>query len=271
MTGIFRDYDPGDEMMFGEDAHDYLNRVLGKNIKHVDLKNEDEYTFNEFNNDDEEMTGDNTTPTSDTVTDEKLNDVMLKKPLAVTVSASNEFIDEPNAELAVSPSEYIDEPMEEEEQEITDTQSENKEVIRDLVDASVDAENLPIPMIEGTKAIQKSASQIVANVEPEKNLALLKNTLSYLPMPLFPAVADSVANTLMDAKDENGLPIFESKKEIIKLLKDLRNSKLRNTSKSGRSVGKKAGNRKRKHERDYLDYMLTKRINPAVLITPRMK
>lgn len=230
---------------------------------------------NIFNSDDEEMTGYNTTPTSETPTDEQLNPVMTKKPLADNVSASNRFIDEPKAELADSSSEYIDEPMEEEEQEITDTQSENKEVIRDLVDTPVDTpvddENLPVPMIEDTKAIQKSASQIVANVEPEKNLALLKNTLSYLPMPLFPAVADSVANTLMDAKDENGLPIFESKKEIIKLLKDLRNSKLRNTSKSGRSVGKKAGNRKRKHERDYLDYMLTKRINPAVLITPRMK
>jgi hypothetical protein len=228
-------------------------------------------TDNIFNSDDEVMMGYNTTPTSETVTDEKLNDVMIKKPLRDTVSESNRFIAKSDSERADSSSEYIDEPTEEEEQEITDTQSENEEVKRDLIDAPVDAENLPVPMIESTKAIQKSASQIVANVEPEKNLALLKNTLSYLPMPLFPAVADSVANTLMDAKDENGLPIFESKKEIIKLLKDLRNSKLRNTSKSGRSVRKKAGNKKRNHERDYLDYMLTKRINPAVLITPRMK
>ena len=247
----------------------------GKDNKQEEKKKEDENTFNIFSSDDEEIAGYNRTPTSETPTDEtptdeKLNDVMLKKPLNETVSASNRFIEEPNAELADSSSEYIDEPMGEEEE-----QSENKEVIRDLIDAPVNApvddKQLPIPMIEGTKAIQKSASQIVANVEPEKNLALLKNTLSYLPMPLFPAVADSVANTLMDAKDENGLPIFESKKEIIKLLKDLRNSKLRNTSKSIRSVGKKAGNKKRKHERDYLDYMLTKRINPAVLITPRMK
>lgn len=252
----------------------------GKDNKQEEKKKEDENTFNIFSSDDEEIAGYNRTPTSETPTsetptDEGLNPVMVKKTLADNVSASNRFIDEPNAELADSSNEYIDEPMGEEEQEIIDKQSENEEVAGDLVDAPanapVDDEQLPIPMIEGTKAIQRSASQIVANVEPEKNLALLKNTLSYLPMPLFPAVADSVANTLMDAKDENGLPIFESKKEIIKLLKDLRNSKLRNTSKSGRSVGKKAGNRKRKHERDYLDYMLTKRINPAVLITPRMK
>ena len=204
-----------------------------------------------------------------------MNYNMKKEPLPVKVDKLQKFTQEP----ADSSDEYIDEPDEEEEEEEEEAIPEeieevDEKVINDdveITEQTPSIQDMPPAIQEEQRAIQRLASQVVANEEPEKNLALIKNTLSYLPMPLFPYVADSVANTLMDAKDENGKPIFESKNEIIKLLKDLRNSKLRKTSKSGRSVGKKAGKGKRKHERDYIDYMLTKRINPAVLITPRMK
>lgn len=233
-----------------------------------------------------------------------VNEILQKKPLYETITPTSRFMTQ-----SETTDEYIDEPTEEEDAGI-DTRansegiSEDTKEIKDdnefdddpeavaddelgmlaenithdaLMDSFRDIEKkgllneMPPAVIEEEKASQKLAAKIVAKEEPKKNLALLSNTLANLPTSIMPYVADSVASTLLDAKDENGLPIFESKNEIIKLLKDLRNSKLRKGSKSGKKKVGKTKSSKGKHERDYMDYMLTKRINPAILITPKMR
>lgn len=212
-----------------------------------------------FTSEDEEVMGGNAIP-SNTPTNEELNDMMIKKPLPEQVKAAEEVTNEPMAEYIDGlTSDYYEEEEEqaEEEENKTEAKTENET-----------PEALPALMKSYKGTIDKSAAQVVANIEPEKNLALLNNTLSYLPTSIFPYVADSVASTLLDAKDENGKPIFESKNEIVKLLKDFRNSKLRKSSKSGKKTKKQ---KKGRHERDYMDVMLSKRINPALLITPRMR
>lgn len=242
-------------------------------------------------------------------TTKPINDMMKGKTLSEKVKTADDIVSniEPVNETS---DEYIDEPTEEEDAGIDTransegiSEEDTKEIKNDndfdddqeaiesdelrmlaenithdaLMDSFRDIEKkellneMPPAVIEEEKAIQKAASKIVAKEEPEKNLALLSNTLANLPTSIMPYVADSVASTLLDAKDENGLPIFENKNEIIKLLKDLRNSKLRKGSKSGKKKVGKTKSSKGKHERDYMDYMLTKRINPAILITPRMK
>ena len=140
--------------------------------------------------------------------------------------------------------------------------------------AVVEYENVPAPIREQEKAIVKLASQIVANQEAEKNLSILSETLANMPPALFPQATEIVASTLIDAKDGNGNRIWDDKKEIIEMLKKLKNAKSKKQSpKGGRAGGKRGGKNvsKKPHEKDYLDYMMTKRINPAILITPRMK
>ena len=239
-------------------------------------------------------------------TTKPINDVMKGKTLSEKVKTADDIVSniEPVNETT---DEYIDEPDEEEDtREIKDAGIDtraNSEGISDnefdddpeaiesdelrmlaenvthdvVMDSLRDIEKkellneMPPAVIEEEKASQKLAAKVVAKEDPEKNLALLSNTLANLPTSIMPYVADSVASTLLDAKDENGLPIFESKNEIIKLLKDLRNSKLRKGSKSGKKKVGKTKSGKGKHERDYMDYMLTKHINPEILITPKMK
>ena len=238
-----------------------------------------------------------------------INDVMKGKTLSKKVKTADDIVSniEPVSETT---DEYIDEPNEEEDtREIKDDnefdddpEAAEQDEIRMLAENTVNKavagalnkiylgdeesdefeEEITPAVIEEEKASQKLAAKVVAKEEPEKNFALLSNTLANLPTSIMPYVADSVASTLLDAKDENGLPIFESKNEIIKLLKDLRNSKLRKVSKLGKKKVGKTKSGKGKHatrsgrasegsERDYMDYMLTKRINPAILITPKMK
>lgn len=214
------------------------------------------------------------------------NPVVKGKTLSEKVNTADNIVSniEPVSETT---DEYIDEPDEEEDEEDTREIKDDDDdeigmfaenITHDvLMDSIRDIEKsellkeMPPSVIEKEKALMKAADRIVAKEEPEKNLALIANTMAYLPTSIMPYVADSVASTLLDAKDENGLPIFESKNEIIKLLKDLRNSKLRKGSKVGKKKVGKTKSGKSKRERDYMDYMLTKRINPAILITPKMK
>lgn len=270
----------------------------GNNTKPKDDKPDDK-EFNIFSDDDETITGYKNADTPN-------NPVMKGKTLSGKVKTADNIVSniEPVSETTDG---YIDEPDEEEDtKEIKDVDEfdddpeavagidtrANSEEISDDDELGMLAENIihdaymdsfrdiekngllnemPPAVIEEEKASQKLAAKIVAKEEPKKNLALLSNTLANLPTSIMPYVADSVASTLLDAKDENGLPIFESKNEIIKLLKDLRNSKLRKGSKSGKKKVGKTKSSKGKHERDYMDYMLTKRINPAILITPKMR
>lgn len=236
------------------------NKLTGNSNKKP-KKEEKKEELEIFNSEDEEVMGGNVTP-SNTPANEELNDVMIKKPLPEQVKAAEGVTNEPMAEyIAGLSGDYYEEEeeMEEEEEEEANTEAKPE---------TEPTESLPALMESYKDTIDKSAALVVANKEPEKNLALLNNTLSYLPTSIFPYVADSVASTLLDAKDENGKPIFESKNEIVKLLRDFRNSKLRKSSKSGK---KKKKQKKGRHERDYMDVMLAKRINPALLITPRMK
>lgn len=233
------------------------NKLTGNSNKKT-KKEEKKEELEIFNSEDEEVMGGNVAA-SNTPANEELNAAMIKKPLPEQVKAAEGVINESMAEyIAGLSGDYYEE---EEEMEEEEEQAEAKP-------AAEPAESLPALMESYKDTIDKSAALVVANKEPEKNLALLNNTLSYLPTSIFPYVADSVASTLMDAKDENGKPIFESKNEIIKLLKDFRNSKLRKSAKSGKKTKKQ---KKGRHERDYMDVMLAKRINPALLITPRMK
>lgn len=243
----------------------FLDRILMKKLfgfggnedKKENKKKDKKEELEIFNSEDEELMGGDVTP-SNTPTNEVLNDAMIKKPLPEQVKAAEGVTNESMAEyIAGLSGDYYEEEEMEEEEEQAEAKTETEP-----------AESLPALMESYKDTIDKSAALVVANKEPEKNLALLNNTLSYLPTSIFPYVADSVASTLMDAKDENGKPIFESKNEIIKLLRDFRNSKLRKSSKSGKKTKKQ---KKGRHERDYMDVMLSKRINPALLITPRMK
>lgn len=264
----------------------------GNKAKPKDDKPNDK-EFNIFSDDDETITGYKNADTPN-------NPVMKGKTLSEKVNTADVVSNiEPVNE---STDEYIDDPNEEEDEEDTreikddsdfaddpeavdddETRMFINSLLNETIDKAADIveqrkteireaiEALPAPIKEGTKALMKSADRIVAKEEPEKNLALIANTMAYLPSSIMPYVADSVASKLLDAKDENGKPIFESKNEIIKMLKDLRNSKLSRVSKSGKKKVGKTKSGKGKRERDYLDYMLTKHINPAILITPRMK
>lgn len=233
------------------------NKLAGNSNKKEEKKKKEELEI--FTSEDEEVMGENVIP-SNTPTNEGLNDVMIKKPLPEQVKAAEGVNNEKMAEYIDGlTSDYYEEEEEQAEEEETHTEAKPE---------NETTEALPALMESYKDTIDKSAALVVANKEPEKNLAILNNTLSYLPTSIFPYVADSVASTLLDAKDENGKPIFESKNEIIKLLKDFRNSKLRKSSKSGKKTKKQ---KKGRHERDYMDVMLSKRINPALLITPRMR
>ena len=150
----------------------------------------------------------------------------------------------------------------------------NEESSDKTENSDIEYENVPVAIREQEKAIVKLAAQIVANQEAEKNLAILSETLANMPPALFPKATEIVASTLIDAKDSNGNRIWDDKNEIIKMLKKLNNAKnKKQPSKTGRGGGKRGGKKagKKPRENDYLDYMMTKRINPAILITPRMK
>ena len=214
-------------------------------------------------------------PTPEQQTSEGINPQMKKEVLNENVERAEIFAQQPTEEQPT-------------EEQTTDEQptssSENVDILAvangttdTAKKVAIEYENVPVAIREQEKAIVKLAAQIVANQEVEKNLAILSETLANMPPALFPQATEIVASTLIDAKDGNGNRIWNDKNEIIEMLKKLKNAKSKKQSskynRGGRGGGKRGGKKvgEKPRENDYLDYMMTKRINPAILITPRMK